>query len=81
LSANVPDAGQPPLYDNEKLRAWRAAAGLSREQVWAEVGCSVAWLQELEQGTSGRSPSLDLLTRLAKFYGHEPAELLTTSAA
>jgi transcriptional regulator with XRE-family HTH domain len=75
LTATAPDdAGR--LYDNAKLRQWRADAGLTREQVWAEVGVSVAWLAELEQGRPSSAPSLDLLVRLARFYGHEPAELL-----
>jgi transcriptional regulator with XRE-family HTH domain len=78
LAATTPETG--PLYDHAKLRAWRNAAGLSREQVWAGVGVSVAWLAELEAGNARSSPSLDLLVRLARFYGHQPAELLTAGA-
>jgi transcriptional regulator with XRE-family HTH domain len=75
MTATAPDdAGR--LYDHAKLRQWRDDAGLSREQVWLEVGVSVAWLAELEHGRTARAPSLGLLVRLAQFYGHQPGELL-----
>lgn len=80
MTAAAPDdAGR--LYDHAKLRAWRAEAGLTREEVWAGVGVSVAWLADLEQGRAGHAPSLDLLVRLARFYGHEPAELLAGTSS
>jgi transcriptional regulator with XRE-family HTH domain len=72
-------AASAPLYDNAKLRTWRRDAGLSREQVWAGTGVGVSWLSELEQGAA--TPSLATLVALARFYGHEPAELLTVNAA
>ena len=68
------------LYDHALLRDWRRQAKLSREEVWAGTGCSVTWLRDLEQGRAGRAPSLDLLVRLAQFYGHDPAELLRIAA-
>jgi transcriptional regulator with XRE-family HTH domain len=64
------------LYDHAKLLAWRVEADLTREQVCVEVGVSFPWLSALERG-EGRAPSLAVLTRLARFYGHEPGELLT----
>jgi transcriptional regulator with XRE-family HTH domain len=80
----VPAAAAPGdarrLYDNVKLRAWRHEAGLRREQVCVAVGISSGWLERLETQPYSR-PSLDLLTDLARFYGHEPAELLTGIAA
>lgn len=69
-----------PLYDHHKLRQWRHDAGLSREQVWAGTGVSVKWLGDLERGTARSDPSLDLLVRLARFYGHEPGDLLQVDA-
>ena len=78
MTASVPDDGR--LYDHRKLRQWRADARLSREEVWSEVGVSVAWLAELEHGRTASAPSLDLLVRLARFYGHEPGELLQVEA-
>jgi transcriptional regulator with XRE-family HTH domain len=74
VTANAPDAGL--LYDNEKLRAWRLDAGLTREEVWSAVGVSVSWLTDLEKGRAKGKPSLDLLVRLARLYGHEAGELL-----
>lgn len=78
MTATASDDGR--LYDNAKLRAWRIEAGLSREEVWAAVGVSVMWLAELEQGRTGHAPSLELLVRLARFYGHEPGELLRVAS-
>jgi transcriptional regulator with XRE-family HTH domain len=75
MTANAPDAGL--LYDNEKLRAWRLESGLTREQVWSSVGVSVSWLADLERGRAKGKPSLDLLVRLARLYGHDAADLLT----
>ena len=70
-------APQPArLYDHAKLLAWRVEADLTREQVCVEVGVSFTWLSALERG-EGRAPSLAVLYRLARFYGHEPGELLT----
>lgn len=68
------------LYDHAKLRAWRDEAGLTREQVCVGVGDLSAYhLGQLEGGS--RVPSLQLLTRLAEFYGHPPGELLPGIAA
>ena len=71
-------APQPPgrLYDHTKLTAWRVEADLTREQVCVAVHVSHAWLSALETGQAA-APSLAVLTRLARFYGHEPGELLT----
>lgn len=78
MTVPAPDSGR--LYDNAKLRTWRAEAELTREQVCALVGISAAWLAELENGTTKAAPSLDLLVRLARFYGREPGELLQVAA-
>lgn len=73
-------APEPParLYDHAKLLAWRMEADLTREQVCVGVGISFPWLSALERG-EGRAPSLAVLDRLARFYGHEPGELLPGS--
>jgi transcriptional regulator with XRE-family HTH domain len=74
------------LHDPEKLRRWRDESGLSREQVCSriteqgEVTLSFPWLAALEGGYNHRQPSVPLLAALARFYGHEPGELLATAA-
>ncbi len=70
------DTAAGPLYDHRKLRAWRDEAGVSRERVAADLELSAAWLQNLELGGPRGGPSLDTLVRLARYYGHEPGELL-----
>ena len=75
----APGYAARPLYDHLKLRAWREAAGLSREEACVRIGCSCSWLTALELGVARRMPSLAMLTRLAEVYGHEPGELLTGS--
>ena len=80
LPATAPERDDPALYDAEKLRAWRAESGLSREQVCAEIGgLSYPWLAKLEQGQPVQ-PSLKLLVALARFYGHDPGELIPGGA-
>jgi transcriptional regulator with XRE-family HTH domain len=81
LASPVPDDGRlyDRLYDHRKLRQWRDDAGLSREQVWAGTGCSVSWLTQLELGRTDSTPSLDMLVKLARFYGREPGELLAAA--
>ena len=69
------------LHDYRKLRAWREEAGLTREQVCTaltddEHKLGFSWLVALELGANVRQPSVQLLTRLAQFYGHSPGELL-----
>jgi transcriptional regulator with XRE-family HTH domain len=76
LSVPLPDTGR--LFDFDLLRTWREDAGLTCEQVWAGTGCSVAWLRDLEGGRG--IPSLEMLSRLARFYGHDPRELLAGAA-
>jgi transcriptional regulator with XRE-family HTH domain len=73
LPATTPESGR--LFDHAKLAAWRAESGLRREEVCVHVGISASWLSALERG-EGRAPSLEVLTRLAVFYGHGPGELL-----
>lgn len=60
------------LIDHAKLRAWRG--DVTREVVCAAVGLSANYLQRLESGE--RTPTLVVLTRLARYYGHDPGELL-----
>jgi DNA-binding XRE family transcriptional regulator len=75
LPATAPERDDPPaLYDPAKLRAWRADSGLTREQVCSMTGVSYPWLRKLERGEA--DPSLKLLVTLARFYGHEPGELV-----
>lgn len=62
--------------DYAKLRAWREATGKRRVRVAADLDISEQWLRALETGERGRTPSLDMLGRLAAYYGHEPGELL-----
>ena len=73
-------AGEP-LYDFTKLRAWRTDQHLRRERVCADLGISTGWLARLELGGDGRAPSLDLLNRLAAYYGHALHELIIERAA
>ena len=73
-------AGEP-LYEYAKLRAWRADAGLRLERVAADLEISAGWLRRLELGGDGRAPSLDLLNRLAAYYGHGLHELIAERAA
>ena len=69
-----------PTWDHAKLRAWRDESGKRRERVAADLGISYPWLTILESGAGDRGPSLDVLIRLARYYGHEPGELLPTGA-
>ena len=74
----------PRSWDYAKLKSWRETAGLTREQVCADLqarypgrGITFNWLLALEHGTTGnRSPGLDTLAMLARYYGHEPLELV-----
>jgi transcriptional regulator with XRE-family HTH domain len=63
--------------DHAKLRAWREAAGLTREQVAVCAGIGYPLLCAIEYGN--RRPRRDMLTRLAMLYGHDPAELLAAA--
>jgi len=77
-----PPAERERLYDHVKLRAWREEAGLRRTQVAADLAITEQWLADLETATNPkRQPSLDLLARLARYYGRGLAELLTEAAA
>jgi len=60
--------------DHARLRAWREAAGLTREQVAVTAGIGYPLLTAIELGN--RRPRLAMLTTLAALYGHDPAELL-----
>lgn len=72
----------PRSWDYAKLKGWRESAGLTREQVCADLQArghpiTFNWLLALEHGTTGnRSAGLDTLAALARYYGHEPLELL-----
>jgi transcriptional regulator with XRE-family HTH domain len=63
-----------PLYDYAKLRAWRDEAGLRREQVAVDLSISARWLEALEVGR--KTPSVQMLSRLAAYYGHQAGELM-----
>ena len=73
------DVSAAGLYNHELLRTWRDQAGITRERVGVDLGIGASWLGILENGGRGRVPSLELLVRLARYYGHEPGELLTAS--
>jgi transcriptional regulator with XRE-family HTH domain len=68
-----------PLYDHAKLRAWREEAGLTVTKAAAQLDISYSWLAKLETGNA-IPPRLDVLDRLARFYGHGLAELLDQPA-
>jgi transcriptional regulator with XRE-family HTH domain len=72
LPADAHTSDARSLIDHEKLRAWRG--DVTREVVCAAVGLSANYLQRMESGE--RNPTLVVLTRLARYYGHEPGELL-----
>jgi transcriptional regulator with XRE-family HTH domain len=80
MPADDPGAAVRPLFDHKKLRAWRDEAGLTIPQVCVATGLSHSWIYGLEQGYPYRRPSLDTLTILATFYGHQPGELLMAEA-
>jgi transcriptional regulator with XRE-family HTH domain len=65
------------LYDHVKLRAWRDESRKSRERVGADLNLSAAWIAALETGKPYARPSLETLVALARYFGHEPAELLS----
>lgn len=56
------------------LKQARGKKGVSQEQVIKELGISTAALSHVENGR--HLPSYDLLERLAKYYGLDPAPLL-----
>jgi transcriptional regulator with XRE-family HTH domain len=74
----VPEPGRQ-LHDAVKLRTWREARDLSREQVCADLKISFNWLRALEMGTV--VPSIHTLVQLAEYYGHDPGELLLPAKA
>jgi len=62
------------IYQPGKLREWRAATGKRREEVAVDLGISSIWVKQVENAE--RMPSLQLLTRMAEYYGHTLHELL-----
>ena len=68
------------LIDHAKLRAWRTEADVTREVVCAAVGLSANYLSRLENGQATR-PTVTVIARLARYYGHDPGELLLASPA
>jgi transcriptional regulator with XRE-family HTH domain len=73
----TPTPGRSAGFDYLKARSWREDRELSREQVCAEVGISASYLTMIEVGL--RVPRIEVVIRLADFYGHEPGELLIGS--
>jgi transcriptional regulator with XRE-family HTH domain len=63
-----------PLYDHAKLRAWREEAGQTITDAASALGISYPWLVNLETGRSN-PPRVDTLDMIARYYGHELAEL------
>lgn len=77
MTTTTPDAGRL-LYDPAKLVAWRTEAGMTREHVHRVLPISYSYLADLEYGRVSRAmPSTRMLARLAEFYGHPLAELMT----
>ena len=61
-------------FDSARLRAWREEAGLTKEEVcFRNAPLSYPYLSNLEDGR--QTPSVNLVYRLATFYGRNPAEL------
>ena len=65
------------LYDFAKLRTWREETGQSVTQAAAAMGISYPYLRAMESGTYAKNPTIASLDRLATFYGHTLAELVT----
>jgi len=80
LAATAAPGAEGRLYDHVKLRTWRETSGLSLTAASAALGMSYPWLAGLESGRA-RNPTVEVLTRLAELYGHQPAELLPGAAA
>ena len=58
----------------DRLRAVRAAAGLSQEALALNTGISRRYMSGMERGEA--NPTLDQLVRLAVGTGVQPADLL-----
>jgi len=56
-------------FDRRLLRKWRRDSGLKPELVCVRADISFAYLRAVENGS--RSPSADVLTRLADVYGRD----------
>ncbi len=61
------------------LRALREGRGLSLRDAAAQLGASAAKIQKMEAGGRFRAPSLDLLHRIADFYGQGREEVLAAA--
>jgi transcriptional regulator with XRE-family HTH domain len=60
-------------FDRRLLRTWRLGSGLRAEQVCVKADISFSYLRAIEDGQ--RSPSADVLTRLAGVYGQDVRDL------
>ena len=56
-----------------EVRRLRRSRGMSQESLAAQAGCSVPWLSNVERGK--KTPSIELLGRLAEILEVTPAEL------
>jgi transcriptional regulator with XRE-family HTH domain len=65
-------------FDRRLLRAWRLSSGLKPEQVCVKASISFPYLRHIESGF--RSPSADVLTRLAGVYGQDVRDLFGETA-
>jgi transcriptional regulator with XRE-family HTH domain len=61
--------------DRRMLRSWRLGSGLTPELVCVRAKISFPYLHAIEDGS--RSPSADVLTRLAGVYGQDVRELFS----
>ena len=57
----------------EKLKAWRASAGIHQEDAAEKAGVHQSTISRVEQGR--QAPSVELLATLARVYGVGAAEL------
>lgn len=62
-------------YDQIRQRIRKLRGKTPQREVARRLGCSVAWVSQLERGT--RHPSLDLLAKLARMWGVPLGWLLT----
>lgn len=63
-------------FFSKRIRLFRKKIGITQEQAAETLGITAKHISELERGIT--APSLDLLVRIASFYGVPPSELLLT---
>ncbi|MFE3051621.1 helix-turn-helix domain-containing protein [Nocardia sp. NPDC059239] len=61
----------------QRIRSYRERAGMARPLLAAQIGRSAEWLKALENGKIQRTPSLDMLLRIARALGLDDLAVLT----